>query len=326
MTTRRFFACIALALGVVAAFNVFLALKVDSVPKAILRKAQAAPQIGVLFLGNSLMESGMNTGQFAAAWTKPENSPTAFNAGLGSSSPVEHYVLAHQILMRHDKVRYLVYGFFDFQLTQQGSATWGDLVGNRSMAYSMEPVTAADLYSPGSTAQRYRFQLLGAVPMLRDHSQIWKYVELLRRTLGEIGLSKAKMNEFGRVADFQEIAAPNSSQFAREAEREIAQNTPLIPAIKKLEQLAREHNAQLIIVEMPMTPSHREQYYSTEAWRKYRNYLQEQFQAGGVSYIQASDWAPDETDFSDGLHLNPTGANLFSKKLAQIIEEKMKRP
>ena len=81
------------------------------------------------------------------------------------------------------------------------------------MAYSMEPSVSASLYAPGSAWEEWRFRLIGAVPALREHSQLWKYVELLRRDLQQIGMPKAKTNEFGRVADFQTVAETDLAQF-----------------------------------------------------------------------------------------------------------------
>jgi hypothetical protein len=324
MSTKRFFLCLALALGVVFIFNLFLAVKVDSVPKLIMRQMRATPRIDILFLGNSLMQSGFEGSSFAAAWPNREAVPTAFNAGLGSSSPVEHYLLADQTYRHYQPIRYLVYGFYDLQLTEPPSFAWKDLVGNRSMAYSVEPAKAASLYADGSTLQAWRFRLIGAVPMLRDHSQLWKYVEIFRRSLQEIGLPKAETNQFGRVADFQSVALPEQLAFEQRCASAVQESSPLIPAIKELLRLARDQNTQALFVEMPMTSVHRNLYYSTVEWQQYRRHLQQQLQAEGVAFSVASDWITNDADFSDGLHLDKTGADIFSKRMAQVIAGNLK--
>ena len=324
MTIRHFFASLAVALGVIAAFNVFLALKVDSVPKSIQRKMKSMPRIDILFLGNSLMQSGLDPEKFTAGWINPEKAPLAFNAGLGWSSPVEHYVLAHQSIEHHPEISCLIYGFRDFQLTSPEGYSWKELEGNRSMAYLMEPSVSASLYAPGSAWEEWRFRLIGAVPALREHSQLWKYVELLRRDLQQIGMPKAKTNEFGRVADFQTVAETDLAQFQREGEMAIARSAPFVPAIEKLIKMAREKKIRVIFVEMPVTAEHRGRYYATSSWQRYQAYLKNKMSASGVTYVAADDWVPETADFSDGLHLNSRGADLFSRKMATTLTNELK--
>jgi hypothetical protein len=324
MTNRRFFICIALALGVIVVFNIFLALKVDSFPKLIMRKMRAAPRIDILFFGNSLMQAGFDPVAFASAWPSSTTAPSTFNAGMGWSSPVEHYVLAHQTLLQHPEVHYLVYGFYDFQLIAQEGFGWNDLEGNRAMAYSMEPDTSAALYAPGSAWEKWRFRAIGAIPALRDHSQLWKLVEFFRRDLQQIGMPENKTNEFGRVADFQSFGSPDLATFEQTGETAVTRSTPFVPAIEQLLETAREKKIRVVIVEMPMTPYHRNRYYATPTWQKYRAYVKEKIEAAGATYIEADDWAPDDADFNDALHLNAAGAGLFSRKMADALDSGMK--
>jgi hypothetical protein len=322
MSTKRFFVCLALALFVIWLFNIFLAFKVDSVPKLIMRQMRATPRIDMLFLGNSLMQSGFNAGSFASAWPVRNTAPAAFNAGLGSSSPVEHYLLADQAYRHHKPITYLVYGFYDLQLTTPQSFNWVDLIGNRSMGYSTEPAKAASLYAPGSILESWRFHLIGAVPMLREHSQLWKYVEVIRRFLQEVGMRKARTNQFGRVADFEAVALPDKFKFDQDCEKAVQESAPFVPAVLELLRLAHEQNTQVTVIEMPMNSSHRNSCYSTVAWRQYRRYLQQRLQTEGVTYAVASDWITNDADFSDGLHLTKEGADAFSKKMAQFMSDK----
>jgi len=323
MTTKHFFVSLAWALGVIVAFNVFLAIRMDTVPKLIMRQMRATPRIDILFLGNSLMQSGLDANTFTKEWTSPNAAPVPFNAGLGSSSPVEHYLLAKQAYLHHEPIPYLVYGFYNLQLTKPQSFAWSDLVGNRAMGYSTDPSKAASLYAPGSLFERWRFELIGAAPMLREHSELWKYVEIFRRKLQEVGMAKAKTNEFGRIADFETFAQSEQAQFGQDCEKAVKDQTPFVLAIQTLLQLAHEHNTQVIFIEMPMTSDHRTQYYSTLIWQQYQSYLQQSFKAEGALFINANDWVSDE-DFSDGLHLNEAGAAVFSTKIAQVMAEKFK--
>ncbi len=318
MTARRFFACIGVALGVLCAFNVLLAFKIDSVANFILREMRAQPRIDMLFLGNSLMKSGLDTDAFEAAWPPPGPPPRAFNAGFGSSYPVEHYLLAHQAYLHHEPIPCLVYGFFDLQLTDPERHAWKDLVANQAMVYSTEPSVAASLFEPGSTLEKWRFHIIGAAPMLRDHSQLWKYVEILRRRLQEIGMAKATVNQFGRVADFEAVSQPRQPEFDEACERVVERSAPFMSAVQALLELARAEHSRVVVVEMPMTSTHRDACYATAAWRRYRAYLRQRLRSAGASYVLASDWIPD-AGFSDGLHLTEDGAKRFSTRLAPAI-------
>jgi hypothetical protein len=312
-------------MGVICLFNVFLGLKSDSVPKLIMRQMRATPRIDILFLGNSLMESGFDSNSFASAWPASTSVPYTFNAGLGSSSPVEHFLLAHQAYLHHQSIPYVVYGFYDLQLTKPQGFGWGDLVGNRSMGYSTEPSTAASLYAPGSMLEKWRFYLIGAVPMLREHSKLWQYIEILRRSIQELGMPHLKTNQFGRVADFKAIAMPEQVKFARDCEVAVKDSIPFVSAVQELLRLAHEKNTELIVVEMPMDSAHRNSYYSTVAWQKYQTYLKQRLEGKGITYVIASDWVSNDGDFSDGLHLNKMGANIYSAKMAQFMANKLKQ-
>jgi hypothetical protein len=319
MTIKRLFLCLAAALGVVGVFNAFLAVRIHPVQQQIMKRMRATPKIDILFLGNSLMQSGLSTESFASAWPDSNATPIAFNAGLGGTYPVEHYLLAHQAYLHHEPIPCLVYGYFNCELTQPPPFAWADLIGNRAMGYSTEPAMAASLYAPESMLECWRFQLIGAVPMLREHSQLWKYVEIFRRFLQEAGMPKAKMNQFGRVTDFRAVALPDLLKFKQDCEKSVQNSSPLIPPVQALLRLAHNQNTRVFVVEMPVSSAHRDSYYSTPAWQHYREYLVQRLQAEGATYVVASDWVPDDADFSDLLHLNQTGSDLFSKKIAHVI-------
>jgi hypothetical protein len=319
MPLRSFLFTVALAAGVLVAFNVFLGWRLDSVPKLRMRQMDAAPRIDYLFVGHSLMEVGLDPNVFVQALPPAQPPVCAYNIALGSTSPVEHFLLAREAYRKHAEIPHLTYGFYGLQLTENPGHGWDDLVGNRALGYETDPALAADLYAPGSAWEKWRFRCIGAVPMLRDHSQLWKYVELLRRALGQAGLPRERMNQFGRIADFARMAAPDPVKAERDCTAAMEQNAPLVPAIRALLALARERHSQVVVVEMPLATRYRLIYYETPVWRKYRDYLREKLAADGATYLVASDWVADESDFSDGLHLTPDGAKIFSARLAREL-------
>jgi hypothetical protein len=318
MKTRALYISIAVGLGVVTAFNVFVAIGMDSVAALTLRQLRAQKHIDILCLGNSLMAAGLNVKTFEAAWPGTPPPPVVANAALGSSETVEHYLLAHETFLHHEEIRTVVYGFFDFQLTDPPPFGWQDLIWNRAMVYTTDPDTAAALFAPGSASVKWRLRLTAWMPMLRERTHIWRYVELFRRSLGSLGLPPAENDQFGRVADFQEFMHDQEAHFQKTCAEKLAHSPDIVRPIEALIRLAHSHGARVVIVEMPLPSAHRKYCYSTPAWQEYRKYLQQKLAAEEVTYIDADDWESDSR-FNDGLHLNGIGAKEFSTRLAQTL-------
>jgi hypothetical protein len=271
------------------------------------------------------MDSGIDLHEVAKAWPAGSTPPPMFNCGLGASEPVEHYLLARQAFAHHDDIRMIVYGYYDLQLSQAQPGGWDDLVGNRAMSYSVDPATAAALYAPGEAWQKWRFELIGAIPLLANHAQLWKLVEIFRRGLEDFGLPAERTNEFGRAEDFEEMAAPHLEYFKNVCRAGTAKPEPLVPAVRALIDLARAKKARLILVEMPMTSEHRTRYYDIPEYEAYRMHIQEALAKERVPYVGASDFAED-SGFDDGLHLNEKGAAVFSAKMAPIVAAALAQP
>ena len=96
----------------------------------------------------------------------------------------------------------VVYGFLDTHLTDPVDGGWDSLVGNRALAYYVDPEAARRLYAANSPAQALILQIVGQVRALSRRYAIWAKVELLRRKLGEMGMPAKETNRFGRTEDF----------------------------------------------------------------------------------------------------------------------------
>jgi hypothetical protein len=70
---------------------------------------------------------------------------------------------------------------------------------------------------------------------------------------------------------------------------------------------------------MPIHPSHVKAFYELPVWSEYRSATQRAIERIGDSYIDASHWIPEENEFQDHIHLNPSGAARFSHKLAEQL-------
>jgi hypothetical protein len=312
MSTKRFVISLTLALAVLLAFNLFLQVKVDSVPGMIMRQMRAMPKIDVLLVGNSLVQVGFDSKALVAAWPSSRPVPAIINTGLSSTTPVEHFLMAREAYLHHTHIRCLVYGFYDLILTEPPTYIWPKMVGNRSMDFLPKNADlTASFYAPGSDWEKWRFRMTGAIPMVRERSQLWKFVKRFRTQLDGMGMPP--------VPDFTFPLPASTDPLFQECESHVHRSAPLIPPIQMMFDLARHDGTQVFIVEMPMNSEKRARIGTSPAWRDYRAYLQRTCETGGAVYVNASDWIPDDKDFADNLHLGPSGAATFSTKMAQII-------
>ena len=266
-----------------------------------------------LALGNSLMAAGFDSSAFDQYLGSPN--AVAFNAGLGSSYPVEHLILLRRALRDHSTINTVIYGFFDLQLTDNSAVTTSDLVGNRAASYYLEPDIALEYYRM-SPRDRLAFELLRHVPMFVDRAAIWARVEQARRAMAQIGLPVVATNRFGQVSDFALLEARSSANFNGQCERALRETPELSAPVRQIIRQSQARGARVVIVEMPMSEYHRRTFYSVPGWVQYRDHVRALVEANGATYVAASDWIADPSEFADHLHLAPSGAQDFSRKLA----------
>ena len=271
------------------------------------------PEVTHLALGNSLMAAGFDEASFDET-VESFNDARSLNAALGSTWPTEHLLILRKALRKCPHLEFVIYGFFDFQLTDNDETHVADLIGNRAVSYYLEPKVALEFYSMPRLDQ-IAFQLYRRLPMMEDRVALWSRVELLRRKMQQIGMPQMQTDRFGRAADFTALEAASSRDFEDRCDQVIAKNIGLSRPIEEIIRESQSHHAQLILVEMPMHPSHQREFYSLGAWDRYRTHLLELLRRQGVVYVRASDWIPDSSDFADHLHMNSAGAAKFSRRL-----------
>jgi len=256
------------------------------------------------------MAAGLDESAFARA--SPGHRP--LNLGLGSSSPVEHYL----IYLRQDRHRAaaVYYGFLDTQLTDTVEGGWSTLIGNRAMAYYLDLDAALGFYAANDVRKALELRAVSHVPMLVERYTIWARIERIRRTLGGLGLAEQAENRFGRTEDFL-LLEPDQAEFSRRCGIAASECTPLTPAVEGILMRAKGLGVPAYVVEMPMTEAHRQRFYSGPEWTSYRAHLVNLVSAAGGHYVPAADWA-SEDGFADNLHLNSSGAKVFSSKLSQL--------
>ncbi|MFZ0681152.1 hypothetical protein [Candidatus Binatus sp.] len=306
-----------LAAGILVAFNLIVRhVARNSVPRQLLRQIDAARGVTHLAVGNSLIFSDFDPSVFDASMAPQP--VVAFNAGLGASGTVEQLMILQRALRGASTVKLVIYGFFDFQLTDPPSATLSDLIGNRAVAFYLDPGQALRSYQM-NPSDRLEFEILRHVPMVVDRAGIWAKVERIRREMGEVGMPPVETNRFGRVADFALLEARSPAEFASQCE--LGQRAGLSQPVVEMIADAHARGAQVVIVEMPMHPYHQSHFYALGAWDKYREHLRKLVDAQHATYLNADDWIEDPNEFADHLHLTPSGAQDFSRRLAVKIRE-----
>lgn len=305
-------ACAAL---LVCANAVVGTLTQHSVSRRILADAQSAGAAQTIALGNSLVRSGFDAEEFSAAQQLRGSQGHALNMAMGASTPSEHLLLLRTALRANHRAELLLYGFYDFQLTDAVSFKFSDMIGNHDLLYYDEPEFARRYYSM-SRYDAAGFEIARRLPLLAERGAIWAKVERLRRAISQQGMPSQATNRFGRVADFTLLEAKSQHEFVKHCER--ASQEPLNAAVLEIIGEAQERHLRIVFVLMPLPPRHVQTFYDAAAWEQYQGHLRELLTKQNVTVVDASRWFPDANKFGDALHLNEEGAKEFSRRLGAL--------
>jgi len=319
ITRRQLGWTVVILAGCLLAMNFVIAYATrNSVPRRVMRHALDSQAASVLALGNSLMAAGFEELLFDSA-TGLTASKGAVNLSLGASSPVEQLLLLRYALAHGMRPRMLIYGFYDLQLSQPVQFSANDMIGNHAMLYYLEPTYARQFYSLRAR-DSLQFNAFHNVPMFADRGAIWAKVEILRRSMAQQGMPRQNTNQFGRAADFSLLEPASANVFRQDCEA--ATQLPLTPPVAELFRQAYEAGMQIVLVEMPMRQSHRAQFYETKWWSDYTAHIRDLLRPYHVTFVDASDWAADDSLFDDPLHLSLRGANNFSQRMGELLSGK----
>jgi hypothetical protein len=307
---------LAIALLSVGAVNAGIAIATrHSIPRQVMANANRSRAASVLALGNSLVAAGFNGPVFNVS-AGLDSRRGAANIAMGSSTPVEQLLLLRFSFQQGVHPRILLYGFFDFQLTDGIVLSTSELVGNRAMLYYVEPDYGRQFYQL-SPRDGLEFTIMKHVPMFADRGAVWAKVERLRRSLAQYGMPVERMNRFGRAGDFALLEASSVAEFIERCQSGL--QSDLNPAVREIIEQSSAAGAQVVFIEMPMSPAHLRSFYETPAWKRYRKHLQELLDTRRVTYIDASHWIGDGSLFADSLHLSEEGAERFSRRLGAAV-------
>jgi hypothetical protein len=306
--------------AVLACANLVVArLTQHTISRQILAEARNSVSAETIALGNSLVRSGFNAEEFAAAQHSPGQPRAALNMAMGASAPPEHLLLLRAALRTDDRAQLLIYGFYDFQLTDTVKFSFSELIGNHDLLYFDEPEFARRYYAM-SRYDTARFAIARRVTLLSERGAIWARVERLRRAISERGMPEQATNQFGRVADFTLLDAGSPDEFVKHCQRASIEqlNTSVLEIIRE----AQERQLGVVFVLMPLPPRHVETFYETVEWKQYQRHLERLLAEQNVVLLDASRWFPEPDRFADVLHLNQQGAVEFSQRLATFCGDR----
>jgi hypothetical protein len=262
-----------------------------------------------LFIGNSLIEQGINT----AVFDRARPGARSFNAAFMATFPVEHVILFKRA-QRLAPAR-VYYGFADAQLTQRPVDDWRLLSGAAARFDYLDPDTATTYRTELST--RLLLRLGGVLPLVADRFSLWGAVEKRRRQLAAIGMPVEGTNRLGRVRDFAQLEPVSPGQFRASLLATVSDRSGLSAPVADLLAIARHAGERVVVLQMPMPQAHRQKFNAGAEWGAYRAYVRELLEAAGAEFVDASDWAEDP-DFIDVLHLSQAGAVGFTRRVAAM--------
>jgi len=285
-----------------------------------LQTIRNASQPNLLIVGNSLFDGHLDESIFSGAARQCGVPFTPLNAALGAVQPAEQRLLFQYATDRFPAMHTLVVGMFDFQLTTDDSARPQDLTGNRMVAIDrtvpMNEVTEAYQFGP---SQKLEVDFLRVTPMVANRANAWRYVELLRRAMAQMGMPQVAVNSMGRVEDFAALEALSPEEFDRDAQVFLGNPHHFNRSFEFIFDQAHAAHMRTVVLIMPISPVHRALFYSRPSWDRYRDAVESLAHSKNIEFIDASSWLPAPGDFVDNLHMSPSGVAAFSSRLGHTL-------
>jgi hypothetical protein len=281
-----------------------------------LETIRTAHNPNLLIVGNSLLDGHLDEAALAQMASQNGIGFIPVNAAMGASLPPEHLLLFDYAVQNHPGIHTLVLGIYDFQLTAPDHSRLSDLTGNRMVGIDRRfPISeVAAVYGFG-LLDRVELEGLRMLPLVANRANAWKNIELLRRSMGVIGMPHAATNSMGRVGDFAALEAGSTSIFDAQARAFIEHPDHFNASYEAMFSQAQRAGMDVVIVMMPMSPPHRQIFYARPFWPQYLEALEALAAQRGIRVIDASNWMLSEQDFVDHLHMTQEAAHDFSVRL-----------
>jgi len=326
MTKRRLLLPVISVVTLLAVANALMGLWSHRLPYyRMLEKIRTAHDPNLLIVGNSLL-TGLDEPALVRAANEGGESFNPINVATVASQPPEHKLLFNYAYKRQPSIRTLVVGIYDFQLTTLVKSRMTDLMGNRMIAvdhrFGFDEVVSSYGFGAGDQVE---LGVARTLPMVANRGNVWKYVELVRRSMAAMGMPRVATNNMGRVDDFKAIESASPETFDAEANAFLEQPDHFNPSYDSIFSTAARAKMNIVVVIMPMSPYHRAIFYSRPSWKGYIAALDQLADRRGIRVIDASGWLPAEGNFKDHLHMNSEALHEFSLRLGSELSHTFSR-
>lgn len=305
------------------AINVALGIWSQRVPyKTKLETIRKSEKPNLVLTGNSMIDRHLDAAEFASVAAQHGKDFRVVDAALGASLNPEQWLLFDYAVHQHAGIQTLIAGFNDALLTSEPVTHPMELKGNRLVAldkrFTIEQGFSAYNFD---SVEQIEFRLLRVCPLVRERANVWKYVELMRRGMGGMGMPEEKTTELGRVKDFESIELFIAENFPKEVGEFNNHPEKFNASYERIFNEAKARNIKVVLLLMPISPQHRAKYYSQPIWHEYMEKLRRLAESRGMTVIDGSEWVNGEENFEDPLHMTPAGIEIFSKRLAEELSK-----
>jgi hypothetical protein len=171
----------------------------------------------------------------------------------------------------------------------------------------------ASVYNYG-LIDRLQFAAIRSLPLIAYRGSAWTYVELLRRQMSGMGMPPIK-------EDFAELETENLAEFDHQAEAFTASPGHLNNPMERILKDSKARGYNVILVLMPVSPSHVSKYYNRPSWMSYVGTLKTFSRERGLTFVDGTGWFHDPEDFKDKVHLRVEPNPHLTECLAKVIAE-----
>lgn len=288
----------------------------------LLNRLETTERIETLFLGDSTISIGLLRPVFERVWMERRGEDChMFNSGVPDSTAIAHYLTLRKGIRHHPEIKRVVYGAIGFRLTDRMFGPAESVAQNVFLEYYQEPEVTVAFHRELRWLGGVAFEVERRIPMFVERQSFWVKVEKLRRRLERWGLARAATTGAGRQDDFVNYLHSDFNEFLDHCNQTADARAGLWAPIREMGRFARENGVELTVVYMPMSREHRRKFYSAPEWRRYLAHVRRELEMEGVKMIDATDWVdlPDFNAFPDDLHMTGQAAEMFSRKIAEVL-------
>jgi hypothetical protein len=309
----KLLAPLSVALGIFVLINLAMERWHHRLPTSIkLAKVESPSSATVLIVGNSLLDSYVDSQLFSKISRDDGEDLEEVDAALQGSPPPIHYLLFRRAESTHP-VKTVVIGFMDFQLTAPTREHAIDILGSSVVAFDRRIPAAEVINAFGfDSLDQLEFNTIRDIPTIAYRQNAWKYVEILRRKLSAVGMPPEKET-------FAELEWSNLESYDLEAQTFAANPTHLNRPMELLLKDCRDHGYRVILILMPLSPDHLAKFYSRASWVAYKNALECFAEANGLQFVDGTSWFIRPQDFQDKVHLAEQPNLRLTEHIADVV-------